>query len=32
MSIFVFIEYIWSRIFLARIDDPTWPPWCRENK
>ncbi len=22
-----FIEYIWSRAFLARIDDPDWLPW-----
>jgi serine/threonine protein kinase len=26
-GIFFFIEYIWSRAFLAHIDDPTWPPW-----
>ena len=26
--VFTFVDYGWSRAFLARIDkDPNWPPW-----
>jgi tetratricopeptide (TPR) repeat protein len=26
--VFVYYEYVWSRNFLARLEqDPTWPPW-----
>ncbi|HLJ95913.1 MAG TPA: protein kinase [Gemmataceae bacterium] len=26
-GIFFYYEYIWSRAFLARMDDPDWLPW-----
>ena len=26
-GIFIYVEYMWSRAFLARIDDPDWLPW-----
>jgi hypothetical protein len=26
-----YYEYMWSRTFLARIDDPNWLPWCPMN-
>jgi len=26
--VLLFLEYDWSRAFLARMEaDPTWPPW-----
>jgi predicted Zn-dependent protease len=28
-GMFGYTEYLWSRAFLACIDDPTWLPWCR---
>jgi tetratricopeptide (TPR) repeat protein len=31
-GVFTFYEYSWSRAFLARIDDPDWPPWVPPNK
>jgi tetratricopeptide (TPR) repeat protein len=31
-GVFFFIEYIWSRAFLAHIDNPAWPPWAGEKK
>jgi hypothetical protein len=31
-GVFSFDEYIWSRAFLARIDDPDWPPWAAVKK
>jgi serine/threonine protein kinase len=29
---FVFGEYMWSKAFLALIDDPNWLPWCPMKK
>jgi hypothetical protein len=29
---FVFGEYMWSKAFLALIDDPNWLPWCPAKK
>ncbi|MFO0810339.1 MAG: protein kinase [Gemmataceae bacterium] len=26
-GVFLYEEYVWSRAFLARIDDPAWMPW-----
>jgi hypothetical protein len=31
-GIFTYFEYIWSRAFLARIDDPDWLPWTPMKK
>jgi tetratricopeptide (TPR) repeat protein len=31
-GIFFYIEYIWSRAFLARLDDPDWLPWVPVKK
>jgi serine/threonine protein kinase len=31
-GVFYFYEYLWSRAFLARIDDPDWLPWVPAQK
>ena len=31
-GVFLYEEYIWSRAFLARIDDPAWMPWLEGKK
>jgi hypothetical protein len=28
-GVFNYSECVWSRAFLACIDDPAWLPWCR---
>ena len=31
-GVFIYDEYLWSRAFLACIDDPKWMPWLDEKK
>ncbi|HLJ95914.1 MAG TPA: hypothetical protein VKU02_22255, partial [Gemmataceae bacterium] len=31
-GVFAYDEYLWSRAFLANIDDPNWLPWAIEKK